>query len=425
MTTYPDSPKPPSSLSKNPWGMVVASAAMMAVSSTIWYAASVFFVALVGEFGWSYASTTSIFSIFAFLYGVWGILVGHLVDRFGARCVVLGGGLLFAIALTASGSAHALWHFYITHSILSSLGFASTSYVPVSIVLTRRFREHRGLALGIASAGAGIGILIFIPLTQLIINHWGWRVAFRALAAITALVCLPVGFFGMRETRVAPPEEDGPDRTPSLPVPAVHIRPESTLASAVRYREFWFVLATFVLLNGPIQVALTHHAPLLVEAGHTRTLVALIIGLVGLFSIGGKIGWGSLSDHWWLELIYVGGAGCFIGALLILLTIHPTSSIWSLYGYAVLMGLGYSMYPAITPVLCGRFFAGRHFGVILATLNCSYHSWGALASWLAGYAHDLTGSYRLPLVGCMLSAVLAVGCAWLAAPRRIPLASRH
>jgi len=109
------------------WGLVAACSALMAMSSDVWYTASVFFVALIKEFGWDYASTANIFSLFTVLYGAWGILIGHLVDRFGPRRVVVAGGFLLPLALMGSGSAHALWHLYVTHSILSALGLAATS----------------------------------------------------------------------------------------------------------------------------------------------------------------------------------------------------------------------------------------------------------------------------------------------------------
>ena len=406
--------------SRNRWGLVAACSALMTISSGVWYTASVFFVALIAEFGWDYASTASVFSLFTVLYGAWGILVGHLVDRFGPRRVVVAGGLLLPVALAANGSASALWHLHITHGILASLGLAATGYVPVSLVLTRRFREHRGLALGTASAGVGLGILILVPLTQAFISQWGWRVAYLGLAIISASVALLIGFFAFEERGIASPEVIRPRLASPPPPPTTRSAPEWTLTSALCRREFWLVTATFVFLNGPTQLVLTHQVAYLVEMGHSKTLVAAMVGLVGLFSIPGKIGWGYLSDRWWPELIYLAGIACVVSATLTLLAVGPTSSVWSLYGYAVLMGFGYAVSPAMTPILSGRFFVGRHFGVILGALTTFYQAAGASGIWLAGYAHDMTGSYRLPLLGSILSAVLAAGCVWLAAPRRTP-----
>jgi MFS family permease len=420
MTAHLDSSSTVPSKSRKHWGLVAACAGLMTVSSGVWYSASVFFVALIGEFGWNYASTSSIFSLFTVLYGAWGILVGHLVDRFGPRRVVLAGGLLLLIALAANGSAHALWHLYVTHGVLASLGLSATGYVPVSLVLTRRFHERRGLALGTASAGVGIGILVLVPLTQVFIDCWGWRVAYLGLAAIAAAVVLPIGSFALKERGIASPEETRP-RVASPPLArTARTAPEWTLTSALCSREFWLVTATFVFLNGPTQLVLTHHVAYLVEVGQSKMLVAGIVGLMGLFSIPGKIGWGFLSDRWWTELIYLAGATGVIAAILTLLTIGPTSSAGSLYGYAILMGFGYAVSASMTPILSGRFFVGRQFGVILGTLNTFYQGAGAAGIWLAGYAHDVTGSYRLPFLASILSATVAVFCVWLAAPRRFP-----
>jgi MFS family permease len=390
----------------------------MAISSGIWYSASVFFVALIEEFGWDYASTAGIFSIFTVLYGVWSIPVGFLVDRFGPRRVVLAGDLLLVIALAANGSAGSLWHLNVTHGVLASLGLCATSSIPVYLVLTRQFCERRGLALGIASAGVGIGILVIVPLTQVFIEWWGWRVAYLGLAAIAAAVILPIGFFALDERGIESPAEGRRRMVPSLPDGAQRSGREWTLGSAFCSREFWLLTAAFVFLNAPTHLVLTHHVAHLIEAGQPKMLVAGIVGLVGLFSIPGKIAWGYLSDRWWTEVIYLAGAVGTAVAILFLLMIGPTSPTAILYGYAILMGFSYAVAAAMTPILAGRFFAGRHFGVILGALNTFYQGAGAASIWLAGYAHDVTGSYRVSFLASILSAVVAVACVWLAAPRR-------
>jgi MFS family permease len=392
----------------------------MAMSSGVFYTSSVFFVALMKEFRWDYASTASIFSLFTILYGAWGILIGHLMDRVGARRVVLVGGVILAIALVGNGSASARWHLYVTHGFLSALGLAATSYVPVSYVLTRRFREQRGFAFGIASAGVGIGILVLVPLAQVFINLWGWRAAYRALAMIVGLVILSVGFFELREAEVASPPEGGEPQAagPAFPL-GTDVFGDRSFASALGSREFWLVAATYVFFNGPTQLLLTHHVAYLVEVGQSRMLAAGIVGLVGLFSVPGKIGWGFLSDRFWLEWIYLAGSVCIVAASLTLLAVGPTSPAWNLYGYAILIAFGYAVSASMNPILSGRFFMGRHFGLILGTLNTFYQGAAAVSIWLAGYAHDVTGSYRLSFLGAIASACLAAGCVWLAAPRRI------
>ncbi len=384
----------------------------MATSSGVWYTASVFFVAFVREFGWDYGSTSSIFSVFTVCYGASSILVGHLVDRFGPRRIVLIGGALLPLAVLGSSGASALWHLYLTHGVLSALGLAATSYVPVSLVLLQRYPAQRGLAFGIASAGVGIGILAFVPLAQLLMDWGGWRIAYRVIAALLGAVVLPIGAFVLEEKSGPGPAPAGRGRER-----AARAAPPDLLA-AFASRSFWLITGAYVFLNGPTQLMLTHHVAYLVEAGQPAMLVAGLVGLVGLLSVPLKVGWGVLSDRVWLEWIYLGGGACLAGAALTLLAIGPAAPAWLLGAYTLLVASGYAVSAAMNPILSGRFFAGAHFGLILGILATFYHSAAALAIWLAGHAHDVTGSYRLPLALSALSVCLGTACVWLAAPRR-------
>lgn len=404
-------------------GLVAASAALMATSSGVWYAASVFFVAIIQEFKSDYASAAGVISVFIVFYGVWGILVGSLLDRFGPRRVIVAGGIVLPLALISSGCITALWQLYLTHGVLTPLGLSLMSYVPVSVLVTRTFSTQRGLALGMASAGVGIGISVVVPLTQFLIDRVGWRLAYVGLAAIAAGVVLPVGLLALRADGRSPTQALGTASAAADGVPRGAVGREWTLAAALRSREFWLVTAAFAFLNCPIQLVLTHHVAHLVEVGHSKLLVAGIVGLVGLVSISGKIWWGYLADRWWPEWIYMVGCAFVIAGILVLLGVGPASPLWSLYAYALLMGVGYSVSPAMTPIMCGIFFAGPHFGVIFGCLNILYHAGGAAGVWLAGYAHDLTGNYRLSFSASMASATIAVLLVWLAAPRRLRVPS--
>jgi len=382
----------------------------MAVSSGVWYSGSVFFLALIRDFGWSYGGTASIFSVFAFLSGVWGVLAGRLVDRLGPRPVILAGGCILPAALAADGLAAARWHLYLTHGIVAPLGFACLGWVPVSILLSRRFAVYRGLALGLASGGVGLGITLFVPLAQALIERLGWRWAFASVALLVAAVALPVGWRMPREKAPAGPRGRRPgDDAWSLVQP-------------MRRPEFWGIALAFVLLNAPVQLALTHQVAHLVESGLPRIAAAGLAGLLGLASIPGKVGWGYLSDRWCLEWTYSAAIAAFVAGLAGLLCAGPGAPAWMLYASAVGLGVGYAVSPALSPVLTGRFFPGPHFGTVFGTLAMVHNGAGAAGIWLGGYAHDLSGSYRLPLGLSVACVVLAAAVIWLLAPRRAPAA---
>jgi MFS family permease len=401
--------------------MVVAGAILMAITAGIWYSASVFFVALLQEFRQDYAFTAGIFSLFTICYGISGLLVGGLVDRLGSRSLIVAGGVLLPLALTANALAPGAAWLYLSHGILAALGLSAVGYVPVSVLLTRCFHRRRGLAIGSASAGVGLGILALVPLAQLLIDRVGWRLTYVVLAAISAAVILPVALVflpgrGAESSWVPrPPDPFGPGRS------AWGARGGPLLA-AVCSREFWLVTATFTLINNPVQMVLTHQVAHLVEVGHPHLLVAGVVAVVGLVSVPGKMLWGYLSDRWWPELIYTAATACLVAGIAVLMMAGPEWSAGRLYGYAVLLGLGYAVSPAMTPILSGRFFAGPHFGVIFGALNVLYHAGGAAGVWMAGYLHDVTGSYRTAFAASLCAALCGAACAWLAAPRRVKVA---
>jgi len=258
-----------------------------------------------------------------------------------------------------------------------------------------------------------------VPLTQYLIDHVGWRLAYGGLAVIAAAVVLPVALFAVPEKREPFLRTSPPRPVPETSALPRHDRSEWTLANALRSRDFWVVTAAFTCLNSSIQLLLTHHVAHLVESGQAKLLVVGIVGLIGVVSIPGKILWGYLADRWWPEWIYLAGCSCVVAGIVVLLGIGPVSPQWLLHLYAAFMGVGYAVSPAMTPIMSGLFFGGPHFGVIFGALNMLYHAGGAAGIWLAGYAHDLTGTYRLPFLSSMASAATTVFLVWLAAPRRL------
>jgi predicted MFS family arabinose efflux permease len=136
--------------------------------------------------------------------------------------------------------------------------------------------------------------------------------------------------------------------------------------------------------------------------------------------------WGYVSDAFRLELAYSGGAVCFIAAIGILLSLHPDlSHTWMLYAYAVMMGVGYSIGPAMTSIICGRFFAGPYFGTIFGVMNALYNISAGLAVWLGAVLRDASGSYRLTFVAAGASVLVGAASTWLGVPIERAMSPRN
>jgi MFS family permease len=142
----------------------------------------VFLVAFIREFGWSRSVVAGAFSVLVLGHGVSGPVLVWLVERFGPRAVIATGGAVLAVSIALGAHITAVWHLYVVFGVLASLGVSAAGWVP-AVVLIRGWFPHRvGTAIGIASAGIGVGIFALVPFTQLLIDSVGWRWALRVLA---------------------------------------------------------------------------------------------------------------------------------------------------------------------------------------------------------------------------------------------------
>src|SRR5205085_6309407 len=119
-------------------------------------------------------------------------LIGRLMDRFGPRgvmelgVVLMGGGMLLAPLTTQP------WHLYLTIGVLVGGGSVCLGYSGQSLFLPNWFVRKRGLAMGIAFAGVGIGSIIMLPWVQTMIEQTGWRTACTAMGVLVRVVLAPV-----------------------------------------------------------------------------------------------------------------------------------------------------------------------------------------------------------------------------------------
>ena len=139
-----------------------------------------------------------------------------------------------------------------------------------------------------------------------------------------------------------------------------------------------------------------------------------MVSLVGLASIAAKIGGGWLSDRMARELVYMAGIAIMAVSALVLLALGSAPSRWGAYGFAVLLGVGYSATATITPAMVSDRFSGRHFGAIVGIGLFGAALGSALGPWLAGWLYDSTGSYTIAFAAAAACAMIAATAAWRA-----------
>lgn len=412
------------------YGWVIAAVSFLTLFIALGIRSSygVFFVAILGEYGWSRGATAGAYSIAMISHALFAPVTGTLIDRYGPRKLFPLGALFLTLGLVAASRISSLWHLYIFFGIIIASGINTLSYSPHMSIIPKWFVRRRGLASGLVLSGIGMGTMALAPLCETLIESLGWREAFLVLAALVLLVIVPItAIFHRRspeEVEQCPEDFEwsnskhggcAPDmaafsrKTPRL----------WTLNEALRTRAFWHITAV-VFCNGVfINMLLVHQVAHIVDAGFSKMLAASVLGLVGLIGSAGGILGGFLSDRISRERAYTFGSAAALAGILLLLLIPGKTSPWMLYGFVVLYGSGYGSILPVTAGTTGDLFPGNSLGRILAIQSVGFGLGGAIGPYLGGYFHDLTGSYFIPFLIAALSVALAVYSIWMAAPRHV------
>ncbi len=389
---------------------------------------SVFYPAIVNEFGWTRGNTALIFSINVLVYGLFAPVAGALADRFRTRYVLAAGALLLGIGMALCSTATEKWQFYILYGIVAAIGLSVAGWAPVATLMSNWFVRRRALAFGILGAGFGMS-LVSAPVAQSIISSFGWRTAYVAVGVFVALLIVPLSIIFVRRT----PAEKGllPDGVTPGQTQADSVRKaeheaksewhknEWTLRSAVRTRQFWFLFLVFVFSMGIVeQLAVSHQVYFYLEVGYDPMAAATFYSIFGIcFAIGNLVG--SLSDRIGRERFFI--PACLVCAAFasLLFVMKDTSPPWLAPLIATGFGLSFGSIPCVLNATLADLFHGKHYGRISGTMVLGFALGGTLSPWLAGYVYDITGSYTgtyLMLVTALLTTAVLM---WFIAPRKL------
>ena len=392
-------------------------ASIIGLAYGVWYAYGVFLVALLNEFGWSRSTLACAFSVFAIVHGCANPLVGYLCDRVRPAIVMAVGSVLLAGALYLNSLIEQVWHLYLSFGVATAIAVSLCGWTPSIIVVQKRFSNRLGLALGIVSAGIGVGMLVVVPFCQYLIDSVGWRDAFASFSLVCLVVIFPSALFLLKIGNLEQ-KKGSTGRLISDPR-SVSGTKNITLAEAVRGKPFWLMAAAFFFGGVCSQTLHVHQVAYLVDHGMQAMTAAVIVGIVGVASIVGKIGGGWLSDHIERELVYVWGIFILVVSVFVLLLVGETGQHYIAYLYACLLGIGYSATAALMPAMMSDRFDGRNFGSILGTGLLGSALGSAVGPWMGGFLFDVTGNYRMPFLIAILCGVIAATAGWNARKLRL------
>ena len=362
---------------------------------------TVFLLPISSSFGWDRANVLSVYSLAALIGGLSSPFVGRLFDRSGPRAVYSLGLALIACAFLAAAFAQKLWQFQLSLGLCIGLGAASVGNVPNTILLGRWFGARLPAAMSLIYSAMGVGVLVLLPASQLLIDHAGWRGAYQimggcALGLLVLLQLLPWRTFAAG--------------SPDLPKTQAHTTVDAgwTLVSAARHHAFWSLFSTFFFTAIGMFAISAQIVAYLVDVGFPPLLAATAWGFSGVVLVIGML---SIT---WLDSvigrrpsILCSYALSIIGiAMMWLLQKHP--NIILLTGFIVCFG---SMVGSRGPLISAtamRFFHGKNVGTIYGTISIGSGLGAALGSWVGGLIHDATGSYDMLIAFALVNVIIGM-----------------
>ena len=274
-------------------GMLALCFACYATARGMQEAYAVFLLPLQGEFGWSRAQVSSVYSFTFFIVGVAGPVTGVLSDRWSPVRIMLLGIVLAIAAAALASRAGELWQFYLTIGIMMGVAGSCVGFVPMTALLSRWFRARLNTALAVAFSASGAGILILSPTAQMLIDWGGWRMAYAALAGGMAVLIPLFVTFRWRAALDGHPDiaTAGPSKSKDAPITGVDLR------GAFGTVAFWGMSCTFLCTSGAMFLVVLQSPAYLVHAGYSPREAAEAFGLLGLLLPVGMIGFGGLGDR--------------------------------------------------------------------------------------------------------------------------------
>lgn len=357
----------------------------------IFYGLPVFYPAFVASLGFDRAQITQ-----GFVYGFLsvglpvGFLTGWLIDRIGARWVILSGVAFIGFPLVLMGFMTQFWQYELL-CIAEVIGYTLAGPIANQVLVAQWFRARRGRAMGYAYLGLGLGGVVSPILASFFIGHFGWRHALEIAGSIILMVLFPVGLWITRST----PAEMGlfPD---GLPISVQHCTngesPSMRISTAVRSANFWLILVGATLVLGVINVVIQHFILFMKDQGYSTATAAHFLSILLAASLCGRVLVGYFADRFnkknTMALYYfiIGGA-----VPLLCIARQPGAALAFTLVFGFAMGADYMLIPLVT----AECFGIESLGMMLALIINGYSIGQWVAPWMAGKIFDHYHSYNL------------------------------
>src|SRR5215212_3847349 len=367
------------------WVVVAVVAITLTIASGARFLFGVVLKPVSDEFGWNRAQLTGVVMLAMIVLSICQPLVGLLVDRIGAKSILVGGIALLGVSLIPLSFATSLWQIYVLYGVLTSFGLAAASPVLATSIVGRLFTHKRGLAMSLATSGSAFGQLLIVPIATWIMLATSWQTTYRVLAVALLAVAVPLSAIFLRDA----PREMVAARRDSPPEDGL------TLRQAFAHPAFWILGFGFVVCGWTMAFPNTHFLAYADDMGMSVLHAANTVSVTAIFSILGAVLLGLAADRFQrtsvLALTYA-----LRGLAFLLLLLLPAGNL--LYVYGLVLGISWTATTPLTAAIAADRYGPKHLGLIFGSLFTFMNLGFGFGSFLGGVIFEVTGGYQVALV---------------------------
>jgi MFS family permease len=371
---------------------------LMALARGMGETFTVFLLPISSEFGWDRAQTVSVYSIGALCVGLAAPFAGRLFDHSGPRAVYAIGLALIGTGFSAAAFAQQLWQFQLCVGLAAGLGSACLGQVTGSLLVSRWFGPRLPTALAVVASSMGAGVLLLVPLAQVLVDYTGWRGAYHILGAVMLASVVPLLLLPWRRIAAGAGHLARSTQTQGAD-------DNWTLGNAMRHHAFWSLFCIFFFTGTGMFSISVQVVTYLVEIGFPPLQAATAWGFSGVLLIIGMltVSWldGLLGRRRAILVAY----GLTIVGILMLWALSRYPSIWLLAGFLLCFGSTMGSRGPLVAASAMSIFRGKRVGTIMGTISIGMGLGSAVGSWAGGLIHDWSQSYDLVFAFALVSVV--------------------
>ncbi|WP_245587143.1 MFS transporter [Aliagarivorans marinus] len=317
------------------------------------------------------------------LFGLFQPFVGMAADRFGAKRVIAGGAIAYALGLYLTSITQASGMLYLSLGVLVGLGLSATSYVVILGAVSKVVpAKHASKAFGFTSAAGSFGMFAVIPGAQSLLTHFDWQGAMQ----VFAMAC-----FAMLAFSVFMQSTQGGSAKAALEVEREQSLKQA-LKQAFSHKGYLLIHMGFFVCGFHVMFIATHLPSYLADRGLPANAAAMALAYVGIFNIFGSYFWGLMGDYYnkrhVMSALYL--VRTLVIAGFVMLPLTTTSA--GIFGAAI--GFCWLGTVPLTSGLVRQIFGARYLSTLYGLVFCTHQIGSFLGAWLGGRIYDYTGSYQ-------------------------------